>query len=487
MNRGLALEKENGLNVGMIVLPETNPPTGETVPMKISKAAVHWKARALPEIRFEDQQLTSFAGLIAFQPLLVRLDLKRRLQDCFRHLKVSPIFGHANIVMLLIVHLLLGYRRLQDLRYYRDDPMVQRVLGLKRLPDVATLSRTLAGMDKRAVKELRSVSRSLVLQRLREISPARLTLDFDGSVLGTCRMAEGTAVGYNRKKKGQRSYYPLFCTVAQTGQVLDVWHRPGNVHDANGARRFIVGCLSEIRQILPAAILEVRMDSAFFSDEIVSALDALGVLYTISVPFERLVELKEVVQKRTRWRRVNEELSFFELRWKPKSWADSRRFVFIRTREPQQRKGPLQLGLFAPYEYGYQFKVILSNSRLSAKTLLAMHNGRGAQEAIFAELKDQAHMDYVPCNRRAGNQTWLLSAILAHNLNRELHMSVHQPERLTTAQRAPFWQFVRLATRRMRLIHRAGRLTQPKGRLTLTMSANPAVQTELLHYLQLAA
>ena len=100
--------------------------------MKISKSEVHWKARALPEIRFEDQQLTSFAGLIVFQPLFERLQLRQRLRSCFEHLKVSPIFGHASIVMLLIVHLLIGYRRLQDLRYYHDDPMVRRVLGLDR-------------------------------------------------------------------------------------------------------------------------------------------------------------------------------------------------------------------------------------------------------------------------------------------------------------------------------------------------------------------
>ena len=93
-------------------------------------------------------------------------------------------------------------------------------------------------------------------------------------------------------RQGQRSYYPLFCTVAQTGQVLDVWHRPGNVHDSNGARAFILACLNEIRQILPHVVLEVRMDCAFFSEEIVHALDALGIQYTISVPFERLTQLK---------------------------------------------------------------------------------------------------------------------------------------------------------------------------------------------------
>ncbi len=471
----------------MIVLRHINQPREATVSMKNSKSEVHWKARALPEIRFEDQQLTSFAGLVVFQPVFERLGLKARLRGCFEHLKVSPIFGHASIVMLLIVHLLIGYRRLSDLRYYEDDPVVRRTLGLKRLPDVATVSRTLDGVDKTAVKHLRALSRSLVLDRLKSIAPARLTLDFDGSVLGTTRMAEGTAVGYNKKRKGQRSYYPLFCTVAQTGQVLDVWHRPGNVHDSNGARAFILACLNEIRRILPQVILEVRMDSAFFSDEIVSALDALSIQYTISVPFERLTQLKKKVEKRIIWHRAGRDVSFFECYWKPKCWTETRRFIFIRTREPKQRKEPVQLTLFAPYEYGYQFKVILTNATLSARKLLALHNGRGAQEAIFAELKSQTQMDYIPCRRRAANQTWLLSAIMAHNLNRELTMAADLQERNTTEQRAPWWSFVRLGTRRMRLIHRAGRLTRPNGRLTLTMSANPAVQEELLHYLRAVA
>lgn len=471
----------------MIVLSGINQSREATVSMKISKSEVHWKARALPEIRFEDQQLTSFAGLIVFQPLFERLALKRRLSECFAHLKVSPIFGHGTIAMLLIVHLLVGYRRLAELRFYEDDPLVRRVLGLRRLPDVATVSRTLDGVDKQAVKAQRTLSRSIVLERLAVLAPARVTLDFDGSVLGTTRWAEGTAVGYHKKKKGQRSYYPLFCTVAQTGQVLDVHHRPGNVHDSNGARAFILACINEIRQILPQVILEVRMDSAFFSDEIVRVLDALGILYTISVPFERFAELKVMIQKRLLWRRADRQTRFFECRWKPNCWAEPRRFLFIRTREKKQRKEPVQLTLFAPHEYGYQFKVILTNAPLSARKVLALHNGRAAQEGIFAELKSHIQMDYIPCRRLAANQTWLLAAIMAHNLNRELTMSAEHTERSTTEQRAPWWSFVRLGTRRMNLIQRAGRLTRPNGRLTLTLSANPAVQAELLHYLSIAA
>ncbi len=106
--------------------------------MKCSKSAVHRKTHRIPEIKFEDQKLTSFAGLVVFQSLFSHIGLKQHLSGCFRHLKVSPIYGHGVTVMLLIVHLLLGYRRLQDMRYYQDDPMVRRLLGLERLPERRT-------------------------------------------------------------------------------------------------------------------------------------------------------------------------------------------------------------------------------------------------------------------------------------------------------------------------------------------------------------
>src|SRR4051794_25367561 len=288
--------------------------------MKLSRNQVQSKTHAVPELRFEDQKLTSFSGLFIFQLLFQRLDLKDRLRNCFRPLRSNRAYDLAIAVLGLIVHLLIGFRQLRDVRYYRDDPMVQRVLGLNRLPDVATISRLLATADSDSVTSLRQLIRQLVLQALTPLGLRRLTLDFDGSVIGTGRFAEGTAVGFNRKKKGQRSYYPLFCTIAQTGQVFDVFHRPGNVHDSNGAREFILACVEHMRQALPGVVIEVRMDGAFFSDAIVTLLTSLGVEFTISVPFERFVELKGTIEKRQQWKRIGDGLDYFELRWKPKAW-----------------------------------------------------------------------------------------------------------------------------------------------------------------------
>ena len=61
------------------------------------------------------------------------MGLKERLRCCFSHLTVSPIFGYPTLVLCMVVHLLLGYRQLRDIRYYADDPLVRRTLGLRRL------------------------------------------------------------------------------------------------------------------------------------------------------------------------------------------------------------------------------------------------------------------------------------------------------------------------------------------------------------------
>jgi hypothetical protein len=81
--------------------------------VKSSKAQIPAKFHKIPVLCFEDQQLTSFGGLLVFQQLFNRLQFKQRLKACFAHLKLSPIFGRHLVVLLLIVHLLLGFRRLR--------------------------------------------------------------------------------------------------------------------------------------------------------------------------------------------------------------------------------------------------------------------------------------------------------------------------------------------------------------------------------------
>ena len=451
--------------------------------MKSSKAQIMSKFHKIPEIRFEDQQITSFSGVLIFQLFFSKINLKQQLKNCFSHLKVSPIFGRHLVVLLLIVHLLLGFRRLREVDYYKDDPIVLRLMGLRRLPDVSTISRALAQTDSQSVEKVRILSRSLVIQGLVREQLPRLTLDFDGSVQSTRGHAQGTAVGFNKGKKGARSYYPLFCTIAQTDQFFDVFHRPGNVHDSNGAAEFMLNCFDKARHEFVGTIFESRMDSAFFNQDIISIMEQKHVKFTASVPFERFGQLKEMIEQRKRWPKIDEQWSFFETQWKPKSWGTSYRFIFTRKRTKRQHKGPLQLHLFEPRDFQFDYKVIVTNKTESAKNVVKFHNGRGSQEAIFGNAKTDTALGVIPCRRLAANQTFTLCAMMAHNLSRQIQMLSKPSAPRSLAKRPSIWPFEKLDTLRHRIIQRAGRLVRPQGKLTLTMSANQAVQSDLLHYL----
>lgn len=443
--------------------------------MKVSRCATHHNSHALPRLRFEAQQLTSFAGLVLIQQLFSRLNLKHRLHRCFAHLTSSQIFPPNRVFLQLVVQLMLGFRSLSEQAYYRHDPMVKRLLGLSEMPDTATLSRQLQRVDEKSLDRLHQLVRNLVLERLGLLVPARVTIDFDGLVQSTKRHAEGLAVGYNPKKKGQRSYYPLFATIAQTGQVLDFLHRSGDVHDSNGARDFILSCIRHVRAQLPHATIEVRMDGAFFSDEIVQTLSEMGVEFTIAVPFERFPMLKHKIENRGWWRWFSDTQSGFEEWWKPKSWARRYRFLFVRNQRVAQRKGPIQLDLFDPGDRVYDYKVVVTNKTTQMKHVLQFHEGRGQQENLFGQLSSQCHMQHVPTRSRLSNVLYLTASVLSHNLLHELQMRTEPTQRKTQPSRTPLWPFLHAATWRARWLHRAGRFTSPQGRLTLTVAGDNAI------------
>lgn len=453
--------------------------------MKISKAQILGKFKSFFRVEFGAENLTSFAGLVIFGLLFSRLQLKERLRRCFAHLDGSPLYSRQVIILWLLVHLLLGFRRLRDIEYYRGDPLVLRTLGLKRLPDVATISRALKKMDEREVEKLADLSCEMVMDRLRAENFSRLTVDFDGSVLSTKGQYEGTAVGYNPRHKGARSYYPLFCTVAQTGQFLDMQHRPGNVHDSKLADDFIMRCLDLMRRNFPRAILEARLDGAHFSDNTLDLLTNYDAQFSVSAPFRRFWALKSLIDNCTTWRRIDKDWSCFEKQWKPESWDKKYRFIFYRQRVKQRDKAPLQLDLFTPASREYEYSVIVTNKQESAEAVLLFHHGRGAQEGIFGEAKSRTALDVIPTKRLHGNQTFTLCAMMAHNLGRELQMQISPPQRKQSPTRAALWCFKKLDTLRRELIQRAARFIRPQGKLTLLLPDHPAFKRDFSRCLEI--
>ena len=127
----------------------------------------------------------------------------------------------------------------------------------------------------------------------------------------------------------------------------------------------------------------------------------------------------------------------------------------------------------------------MTNKGESANSVVLFHNGRGSQEAIFGDAKNDAALDTIATKKLAGNQIFSLCAMMAHNLSRELQMIAAPPAPRALSQRPAAWSFERWDTLRHFIIQRAGRLTWPQGKLTLTMSANQAAREDLLHFIDL--
>ena len=175
----------------MIVLGNNILGKTETTRMKYSKSDVRGKVGPGLGIRFEPQGLTSHSGPVVLRHLLPRLDIRERLWGCFRHPRSNPIYGRHVVMMLLVVHLIVGHRRLRDMDFHRDDEMIRRIPGPEQLPDVSTVSRFLVGADGKSVAKVRRESRYLVMERLTQEKFSRVTLDYDGSMLVTGVMPKG--------------------------------------------------------------------------------------------------------------------------------------------------------------------------------------------------------------------------------------------------------------------------------------------------------
>jgi hypothetical protein len=49
-------------------------------------------------------KLTSFAGIVLWQSLFQRLEVKAAMTRCFSHLPGNSTYGHGVIMLLLIIH-----------------------------------------------------------------------------------------------------------------------------------------------------------------------------------------------------------------------------------------------------------------------------------------------------------------------------------------------------------------------------------------------
>lgn len=451
--------------------------------MRMSRSRIRARVKSKLPITFSDEAISARGGLELLRRYLAVIDLPGRVRTLFRDTELDRDFGAVRMLMLLIGLLVIGGLRVTHLAFVGTDPILLRFAGLHLAPADRTVVRWLKAFTPPLLERLGALIRDLVYEQIERCRLPRLTIDLDGTVLRTGAKVDGAERGFNPHHPKDPSYYPLTAHLAQLGQLLRIWNRPGNVHDSHNAAGFLRGLFGDLRARFGHRLpIELRMDGAFFHPEIFAFLDEERVDYALKVPMWKWLGLLPVIAARQRWKRVDTSIEGFETTLSVERWGRSERVVVYRKRVSHESRKNFQLDLFSPDDGHFEYSAVATNKALGVAALWHFMAGRGAHEKTLAELKSQVAFEAIPTNDRHANAAWQLISALALNLVRSFQIDTGAARRPSTRKRTFAFVLQSLATLRFELIHHPVRIARPNGRAQLRFAVSPRAQAEIRRY-----
>ena len=443
--------------------------------MRLSVAGLRRRIKGTLHVQFVPQALTSYSGLELLRRYLRQRDLPRRLHAACA--TTSGDYGGGRLALLILALLYVGARRLEHLRYVAGDPLIARFSGLARIPTARTVGNWLRQFTQTSLLPLVRLNHDLVIETVRRLALPRLTIDVDGTVVRTGATIGWAFRGFNPHHRKDPSYYPLLAHVAQTGHILRVKNRPGNVHDSKQAvaflREVIDGVRGEFGRQLP---LEFRMDAAFFQRDVLRLLAARGCAYAIKVGYWSWLPLKQLAADRSRWLPVAPNVTGFFHDLDIPQWRVRLRVMMYRKHVAHESPKNFQLDLFTPDDGHFEYAAVATNLPLELPALYAFICGRGAQEKTIAERKGEFALDVIPTRHYGANSAWQQLSVLAHNLIRSFQLDTIATPKPRSRKRTYTYLIRSMRTLRFLLITRAGRLARIGGRHVLRLPSNPATE-----------
>jgi hypothetical protein len=445
--------------------------------MRRRKADLSRRVNGELRVEFSESGLTSYAGL----ELLIRyfrgIDLNGWMRRHLAGAGLAGDFGAVAMTRVLLCLLIVGGCRLQHVGYLAADPLIQRFCGLAHLPGRRTLSRWLRQFRSTSLERLRVLNAEVVARTVRLLPLRTLTLDIDGTVVSTGLTVERAFRGFNPHHRKVPSYFPITAHLAETGHLLRVQNRPGNINDGKASVPFLRGLFTQIAATLGRGFrLQFRMDGDFFKERVLRLLITRGAGFAIKVPFYQWVNLQQLIRERSHWRRVTAEVGCFEVRLPLALWRLESRVVIYRKRVHHPSAKNYQLDLFDPADGYYEYSAVATNLALSGGQLWHFMCGRGAHEKVIGELKSGLAFDTIPTRHYGANSAWQQLVALAHNLLTNFQIEAGAPSRRRSAKRTALHVLKSIHTLRFELFHRAGRLVRPDGAAILRLARNQPTQ-----------
>jgi hypothetical protein len=395
--------------------------------------------------------VTGDAGTLVLREVADRLGFGEAFRRVLDH-RVQHLVTHPLVELLLTRVLLVaqGWHDQDDADLLRDDPAFRLAVSTRRgtapleepeaaltpdgLASQPTLSRTQAMLgsahNRRQLSDAlaeRAVARNLAVHGFRD----EVTFDVDSYAIDAHGAQRGIAYNGHYRKE---CFHPLVaCT--DTGDLLGVHLRPGNVHTADGLRGFLMPLLPHIRRL--GRKIWIRIDCGYANGKDLAWIEEQGANFITRLRSNPVLqrEAHQFVERTLRaWQAqpapdAKRREATFELWYRPKKWTRVVRVVAVLV-ERDRAHGEI---------FPHLFFLATNAARLEATSadLLARYRQRGeAEQRIGEYLRDLAPtVSSVGRSRKgsfarkrpvgmAENEVSLLLAAFAFNLLHALRCSL---------------------------------------------------------------
>ena len=426
-------------------------------------------------VAFDEENLVAYAGLGPVMALADAVGLGQLVDD---KVGVGPRAGVK--VGSLVAGMIAGADSIEGMDLLRSGSTAA-LLGAVRAP--STLGTWLRSFTHGHALQLEAVSRCL-LEGIRArlpalMRPAGTDLDEAGLVLvdidDTIRqvhgyLKQGAAYGYN-KTKGMNALVVTASTALSAPLVVGAGLRAGNTASGASAAWHLRRALPTVHALAPqGARVMVRCDSAFATHETISAVIALGGLFSATVRSWPTVKRAIAGIDEDAWKPIRYPRAVFDEQtgtWvsqaqvaettltafasRPKAEQVPCRLVVRRVRDQRHTttdQEAVQGELFPVWRY----HAFITNSDLPAVVADRVHRRHALVEQVIAELKG-GPLAHLPSGVFNANEAWLQLAVIALNLSRAVAVAASMPlARMRTL-------LTRIVSVPARLTHHARRTT----------------------------
>lgn len=363
--------------------------------------------------------LTSRAGLLSIAQLMETLNQTERIDQHFPLPKSNRGYKPSTFIKTLILMQHEGSFHLDDIRHLQEDEALRTVLNLDKLPSATTLGDWLRRMGKvPSIEDAWVAVNQAVLQsalhRCKEV-----TLDIDATEI----IADKTSAQWTYNKN--KGFMPMVGNIAQTGQIVAVDFREGNVPPAQDNLAFIRQC----QQSLPEGytLNALRIDSAGYQTKIIAYCDEHGIEYAIRAKSSASMRAQFEAASDSDWQPL------IDKKGEPINGEDTyrtsfcigdyeRAFTLIVQRKAIQGQTNLELESENNADElsigGYIYRAIATNrDELSDSSIVHWYNQRAEDsENRIKELKLDFGGDTLPCSDFKANALYFLISALSYNI-----------------------------------------------------------------------